>query len=338
MRFTLKKIHPSLRRGGGAAAIMVAVVFGAVLGGADARAQVPAMQGAQVPGYHRMMLGDFEVTALYDGSIPLGVELLKGADRDELARMIDYGFVPVSSQGVQTAVNAYLIHTGKNLVLVDAGAAACFGPALGAVSRHIEAAGYSAAQVDTVLLTHLHGDHACGIVAANGGPAFPNATVHVAEDEAAFWLNADIAAQAPQDAQPFFKMAQGAVAPYRAAGKLKRFKAGEHLMPGIESVPLQGHTPGHGGYLFASNGRQLLVWGDVIHSHAVQFARPDVSIEFDTDPQQAIASRRQVLADAVNKKYWIAGAHLPFPGIGHVRHAGERYEWIPAEYAPLPAN
>ncbi|NYT81513.1 MBL fold metallo-hydrolase [Alcaligenaceae bacterium] len=328
----------ALRRKGRLAAMILAAALGAVSGCPAAFAQVPAMQASQAPGYYRMMIGGFEVTALYDGSIPLGVDLLKGAGSEELARLIEHGFVPVSPNGVQTAVNAYLVHTGKNLILVDAGAATCLGPTLGAVSRNIEASGYSVAQVDAVLLTHLHGDHACGIVGPDGAPAFPNATLHVAEDEAAFWLNTEIAAQAPQDAQPFFKMAQAAVAPYRAAGKLKRFKTGERLMPGVEAVPLHGHTPGHGGYMFASDGQAMLIWGDVIHSHAVQFVRPDVSIEFDTDPQQAIASRRQVLADAVKQKYWIAGAHLPFPGIGHVRHAGERYEWIPAEYAPLPAN
>ena len=336
MRFLMNASFSAWRRSSGLAAAILAGELCA--GGSAAFAQAPAMQAAQAPGYYRMMLGGFEVTALYDGSIPLGVDLLKGASIEEIGRLLEQGFVPVSQQGVQTAVNAYLVHTGKHLILVDAGAASCFGPALGAVSRNIEAAGYSAAQVNAVLLTHLHGDHACGLVGANGGPAFPNATLHVAEDEAAFWLNTDIAAQAPQDAQPFFKMAQEAVAPYRAAGKLQRFKAGERLLPGVEAVPLRGHTPGHGGYLFSSGGQAMLVWGDVIHSHAVQFARPEVSIEFDTDPQQAVASRRQVLADAVKQKYWIAGAHLPFPGIGHVRHAGERYEWVPAEYGPLPSN
>jgi glyoxylase-like metal-dependent hydrolase (beta-lactamase superfamily II) len=336
MRSAMKTRFPTLfHKACLGAAILAAAFFAS---GHAAFAQVPSMQASQVPGYYRMMLGGFEVTAVYDGSIPLGIDLLKGAGSDEITRLLEHGFVPVSEQGIQTAVNAYLVHTGKNLILVDAGAASCFGPALGAVSRHIAAAGYEAAQVDAVLLTHLHGDHACGIVDKNGAPAFPNATLYVAEDEAAFWLNTDIATQAPPGARSFFKMAQEAVAPYRAAGKFKRFKGGEPLMAGVESVPLRGHTPGHGGYLFSDGGQSMLIWGDVIHSHAVQFARPDVSIEFDTDPQQAIASRRQVLADAVKRKYWVAGAHLPFPGIGHVRNAGELYEWVPAEYAPIPPN
>src|SRR3546814_13762720 len=78
-------------------------------------------------------------------------------------------------------------------------------------------------------------------------------------------------------------LAQASVAPYVASGKLKRFKAGDTVLPGVTSVPMHGHTPGHGGYLFSSGQQKLLVWGDVIHSHAVQFAQPEVSIEFDVD-------------------------------------------------------
>ncbi|MNC81841.1 hypothetical protein D3C75_1351030 [compost metagenome] len=75
-----------------------------------------------------------------------------------------------------------------------------------------------------------------------------------------------------------------------------------------------------------------------MHSHAVQFARPEVSIEFDVDSAQAIATRQRVFADAALDKLWVAGAHLPFPGIGHVRVEGEGYAWVPVEYGPLRSD
>ncbi len=302
------------------------------------QAAAPAMQTTQVPGYYRMMLGDIEVTALYDGAISLDAGLLKGIDSPDLQSLLARMFVPTSGNGVQTAVNGFLVNTGKNLILVDAGAAQCFGPTLGQIRANIQAAGYDAAQVDTVLLTHLHGDHACGIATQDGKPAFPNATVHVAKDEAGFWLNKETAAQAPKDAQPFFEAAQKSVAPYLATGKLKQFEAGDTVVPGVVSVPLPGHTPGHGGYQLASQGQQLLIWGDVIHSHSVQFMRPEVSIEFDVDQPMAVVSRKKILAQADAEKLWIAGAHLPFPGIGHVRKEGSGYRWIPTEYSPLPTR
>lgn len=328
---------PSFRHIALSAALIISSAWAAVLP-QIASADVPAQQNTQVPGYYRMMLGDLEVTALYDGYVPLSTTLLKGASDKDIQSLLARMFAPVTSNRVQTAVNAYLVNTGRNLILVDTGAGACFGPTLGTIGSSIQAAGYAMAQIDTVLLTHLHGDHACGLVAADGTAAFPNATIYAAKGEAGFWLDKDTAAKAPEASRAFFKMAQDAVAPYTTTGAFKTFGAGDTLVPGVTAVPLLGHTPGHGGYLFSSQGQELLVWGDVIHSHSVQFSRPEVSIEFDSDQKQAIASRKKVLARAAQEKLWIAGAHLPFPGIGHVRADKKAYTWVPAEYSPLPAK
>lgn len=319
-----------------AVVVAAAVANGGVPG--TASAQPPAQQATQAPGYFRMMLGKLEVTSLYDGQIALSPAILQGASANELEHLLARRFVPQSDSGVQTAINAFLVNTGSNLVLVDAGAAECFGPGMGQVVANIRAAGYEPEQVDTILLTHLHGDHVCGVATAQGEQAFPNATVYVSQDEADYWLDTGIAAQAPAEAQPFFKAAQGAVAPYVAADKLKKFKAGDTLVQGVVSVPLLGHTPGHGGYMFSSAEHRLLVWGDIVHSHAVQFSRPEVSIEFDSDPARAIATRKDIFARADAQKFWVAGAHLPFPGIGHVGASEQAYTWIPAEYGPIKAE
>jgi len=294
----------------------------------------PAKQTTQVPGYYRMAVGDFEVTALYDGYIVIDQKLLKGVKEKDVQSLLARMFVE-NTKGVQTAVNAYLVNTGDHLILVDTGAAKCFGPTLGAIGDNIRAAGYDTSQVDAVLLTHLHGDHACGLVAADGNAAFPNATVYVAKEEAGFWLSKDVMAMVPQDTQAFFKMAQDSVEPYERAEKLKQFSGGATIVPGVVAVPTPGHTPGHAGYLFSSAGQQLLVWGDIVHSHAIQFARPEVAIEYDTDSKQAIASRKKIFAEVAKQKLWVAGAHLPFPGIGHVRAEKKGYAWVPVEYAPL---
>jgi glyoxylase-like metal-dependent hydrolase (beta-lactamase superfamily II) len=91
-------------------------------------------------------------------------------------------------KGVQTSVNAFLVNTGKSLVLVDSGAASCFGSHLGSVLTNLKASGYQPEQVDTILLTHLHPDHVCGI-SKDGVANFPNATVYVSDDEANYWLD-----------------------------------------------------------------------------------------------------------------------------------------------------
>lgn len=297
----------------------------------------PPAQKTQVPGYYRYASGDFEVTALYDGFVDLGTPLLKGLRADQIQSLLARMFIE-NSKGVQTAVNAYLVHTGSHLVLVDAGSASCFGPTLGQVQENIRAAGYKPEDVDTVLLTHLHPDHLCGVLDKAGQPAFPNATLWAAQEDVDFWLNEKVAAAAPEGNKPFFQMAMNAAKPYQATGKFRSFKAGDALLPGVSVVSTHGHTPGHSSYLFSSGRQNLLVWGDIVHSHAVQFRHPEVSLEFDVDQKQAIATRKALFERATKAGWAIAGAHLPFPGLGHIRKESKGYAWVPVEFSPLRSD
>lgn len=296
-------------------------------------APAPAQQQTQAPGYYRMMVGGLEVTALYDGYVNLDTKLFNGISEPDMQKLLARMFTD-SKSGIQTAVNAFLVNTGSHLVLVDAGTAQCFGPTLGAIRDNLRAAGYQPEQVDTILLTHLHPDHACGIT-DQGKAAFPNATVYASKAEGDYWLNKETALKAPKDAQPMFKLAQDAVAPYAEQGKLKLYSPGEQLLPELEVIATPGHTPGHTSYLLSSGGQKLLLWGDIVHSHSLQFAKPEVAVDFDSNSKQAIATRQKVFADAAKNKLWIGGAHLPFPGLGHVRVEGKGYAWVPVEYAPV---
>ncbi len=106
---------------------------------------------------------------------------------------------------------------------------------------------------------------------------------------------------------------------------------------GVAALDSSGHTPGHTSYLFdGRRGQKLLAWGDIVHYHAVQFARPDASHEGDSDRARAIAARRGLMERTATEGWWLAGAHLPFPGLGHVRKEDEAYAWVPGEFAPLP--
>lgn len=288
----------------------------------------------QVPGFYRMMVGDLEVTALYDGQIEIDRKVLKNIQADAAQALLARMFLD-STLGMQTAVNGYLINTGKNLVLVDTGAAKCFSPDLGSLTRNIRAAGYKLAEVDTVLLTHLHPDHVCGLVQSNGKIAFPNAEVHVSKPEADFWLSEEVAARAPQEMQDFFKLSRASVAPYVAAGKFKTYTPGTTVVNGVVSESLFGHTPGHSGYLFTSKGQSLLVWGDIVHNYAIQLPNPEVAMEFDVDSKQAVTTRKNLLQRVANNKLWIAAAHLPFPGIGRIRTEQKGYSWVPVMYQPV---
>ena len=306
---------------------------------ASAPAITPARALQQVPGYYHQAIGTLRVTALFDGVVQLPRAQIQGLAPAAIDALLQRRYVPESPQGLQTAVNAYLVHVGGRRVLVDAGTADCFGPGLGQVVANLQAAGVSPAQVDDVLLTHAHPDHLCGVLGADGARAFPNATLWLDDTELRYWEGPEAEARTPKALRFVVGQARRALAPYQAAGRVRSFKPGDAGLPsGIQALASPGHTPGHTSYLIdGGDAQKLLVWGDVVHYHVVQFARPSASFEADVDRVRAIASRRQLLAQAARAGWWVAGAHLPFPGLGHVRVDGAAYAWVPAEFSPLPA-
>lgn len=284
----------------------------------------------QAPGFFRMAVGDHVVTALYDGYVSMPPKLLNGNQQQIetlMTRMFQNPEAPLDA-----SVNAFLVHTATNLVLIDAGTSDCFGPNMGRLMESIKSAGYKPEDVDTVLITHMHPDHFCGITSTEGKANFPNATVWAGKADADFWLDAKSTTRLPTEQHAFITMAQNAVAPYAAISRFKPLTGAEEIVPGIRVVPSAGHTPGHTAYLVSSGSANMLVWGDTAHFHAVQLPHPEVTIAFDVDQKNAFGSRQRLLDKAAQNGWLVATAHHPFPGIGHVRREGEGYEWVPVEY------
>ena len=230
-----------------------------------AQAEAPVAKG-QAPGWYRMALGSFQVTALSDGTVALPVDkLLTGLPAARIESLLAKSYLKAP---VETSVNGYLIHTGSKLVLIDAGAAGLFGPTLGKLVGNLKAAGYQPEQVDEIYITHMHPDHVGGLV-ADGKMVFPNAIVRADMREGGFWLAQENMDKAPADAKGFFQGAMASLNPYVAAGKLKPFDGETELMPGIRAIPARGHTPGHTIYAVESNGNKMVVWGDLMHVAAV---------------------------------------------------------------------
>src|SRR6267143_111258 len=248
----------------------------------------------QAPVFYRLKVGDLEVTALFDGTAAFDPHWMNGtkATMDGVAKALheDPHMLDVADTG-------FLVNTGKQLILVDAGAGTWWGgAALGRLAGNLRSAGYTPEEVNIVLITHLHSDHVGGLTTQDGKRVFPNASVYVAKAESDFWLSPEIAAKAPKDAQPFFQSAQATAAPYIKAGKWHTFSGSEPIVDGMRLVPLAGHTPGHTGYEFSSKGQKILFWGDIIHAQRVQLQHPEVTAIFDIDPTAAAATRHQVLS------------------------------------------
>lgn len=125
------------------------------------------------------------------------------------------------------------------------------------------------------------------------------------------------------------------MAPYFKTGRLETFEGSSELVPGIRAVPIAGHTAGHTGYLVESDGQSMLMWGDVVHLAAMQFADPSITIAYDGDPDEAATDRIAIFKDAAQKGYLVASSHLSFPGLGHVRTKGDAFEWVPVDYSVI---
>lgn len=284
----------------------------------------------QAPGYYRMTLGKLTVTAVSDGTVTIPLDqLLVPIDKETLQRrMAEDAMTPQA----ETSLNTFVIDDGKQRVLVDTGAGQLFGNNGGHLLENLRAAGYPADSINAVLLTHVHGDHSGG-VSQQGKPTFPNADVYVDKRDPDFWLNDANQSKVEESQRHTFKESADALNPLIAAGKLKTFSAPARLPLGIQAQAAYGHTPGSVTYRVESEGQTLVLWGDIIHAKAVQMPEPQVAIHFDVDRRQAISTRERILAQAAKEGFWVAAAHISFPGLGHVQREGNGYRWVPANYS-----
>lgn len=291
-------------------------------------------QQAQVAGFYQHQVGNTQITALLDGTNFMSPTLFQDISQNQVHEILKK-YHADQAKGVQTSINAFLVNTGNSLILVDSGTTDCFGAHLGSVLKNLKATGYQPEQVDTILLTHLHPDHSCG-VSKNGVANYPNATIYVSEDEANYWLDPKQVNKVPKKKQAGYvgtvEKIKAALAPYQASKQFKTFKLGDNIK-GFEVISTAGHTPGHFSYKLKTTDEDVVFIGDIVHSHTVQFDRPETAIDYDIDPKKAVQTRLKQFPVLAKSGVTVAAPHLPFPGIGHIYSAdGKSYQWIPVHF------
>lgn len=284
----------------------------------------PIIPQIQAPGFYHRQVGDIVVSTVSDGYLDGDVNVLTNITEEEARKILADNFRPAR----RTSVNCFLIFSGDRIALVDTGCGPYMSGTAGLLFDNLAAMNVSPEDIDTILLTHLHPDHAGGLsVIETGEKRFPNAEVVLHEKEFKHWHDAGEQSRA-QGIQPFFfGPAQQQLAPYKDDA-MRLFSSGE-VFPGVHAVECPGHTPGHCSFLIESGAEQVIIWGDTIHVQEIQIPHPNVGVAFDAEQKLAAATREKLFDRIASDQILTAGMHIHFPAFGRIKTDGKHFQIKP---------
>lgn len=298
-------------------AIALVIGLGGCTGAPEPSAGATLATSAQAhPDVHRFRIGQLEAIVLRDGDIRLpndGSIVAQGQPPAERDALLERAGLPTDA--LHLSIQSLLVRTGDRVILFDTGAGAVDFADGGRLPQSLRAAGIEPGQVSDILISHAHPDHIGGLLDTDGRSRFPNASVRLSAPE---W-------EALQSAADNADLAAA------IAAQVETFEPGAEVLPGVTSVPVDGHTPGHSAYRIVSGGERLLYLGDSAHHHVISVRRPGWTIAFDGDAPIAKASREALLARAADEALPIHSPHFPFPGLGRIERQGEDFVWVPRE-------
>jgi glyoxylase-like metal-dependent hydrolase (beta-lactamase superfamily II) len=298
----------------------------AVAGALPAQAAAPTI-GKQGPSIYRYRVGEFEITALYDGVWyrPIDEKFIRHADYADVQREMSDAFMP--AEKLATPFTTILVNTGKKLILLDTGTGGQIAATAGAFSQNLAAAGIDPKAIDTIVISHFHPDHINGIKTKDNALIFPNAEIMVPQAEWAFWTDDANMRAAPEGLKIAFHNVRRIFTDI--ANEVTRYEGGREVAPGVETVAAPGHTPGHTVFALQSGKDALMVLSDTTQ-HPALFARhPDWQPQFDIDGPAAVATRKKLLDRAAADRMLVTGYHFPFPACGHIVKRHDGYEHVP---------
>ncbi|MGI9406941.1 MAG: MBL fold metallo-hydrolase [Hyphomicrobiaceae bacterium] len=306
-----------------------AVIAGTGLSATNRALAKAPMLGAATAKFHRIKLGNFEITTISDGAVAVPkVHPIFGNNQspEAVASYMAENFLP--GDKMKIGFTPVIVNTGNEVILFDTGNGAVRRPNRGLLATSLAAAGFSPEQIDIVVVTHFHPDHIGGLI-EGGSPAFPNARYVTAETEYNFWSKQD-PADSNEKMAGRAKLVQAKVVPL--AEKMTFIKDGADVVTGITSIQTFGHTPGHMAYNIESGGKRLVLWADACNHYVASLQKPEWHVVFDMDKDAAVASRKKILGMVAADKVPATGYHMPFPALGYVEAQGDAFRWVPVSY------
>jgi glyoxylase-like metal-dependent hydrolase (beta-lactamase superfamily II) len=224
------------------------------------------------------------------------------------------------------ALNCLLVETPAGRVLVETGIGERISDKVRAMRRvegqpiapSLKAAGFDPGSVDVVAMSHLHFDHAGGLLLADGSRAFPRATIVAqrAEWEIALSDNSRIVASYDQ---PEIRLVRDWGAEAWADGE-------REILPGVTVIPTGGHSAGHQGVVIRGSGssaRTLAFFGDLCMRP--WSANPRWVTAFDDFPLDSVEVKGQLFARAADEGWLVALSHEPIQPVGRLLRDRDRF-------------
>ncbi len=261
-------------------------------------------------------IGAIEIIALTDGATQFGTELFPGTEEATINGILK----GAGTDTIDTNFNAFVVKSGSDVMLVDAGPRDLFGETCGFLGDALAEAGIANDDITHLFFTHLHPDHIAGALTQDGQAVFEKAQMIVSEADHKFWSSEVFTDETLQQWQG---LAQASLTAY--AGRTEQIKDGATLISGVTAVNLPGHTPGHMGFIANDGSDSFAHVGDIAHAQTLQFAEPDIGIAFDIDMDTARETRKKTLDMIATDGMKLSGGHMLQPNIGTLERAGRGY-------------
>ena len=298
------------------------------------------LAGKQIAGFYRYKVGDVEVTVVTDGAnrLPVTDAFVTNVKKEEVnAALVEAYMEPGVFVG---PYNPIVLNIGGKLTLVDTGTSeAAYIKSKGATGQlmtNLAAAGIDAKAIDTVLISHYHGDHINGLLRADSSLAFPNAEILVPANEHQYYMDEGNFSRAPKGRiTEVFENAHRVMKNAEVTKRLRTYAWDKECLPGVLAIGTPGHTPGHTSHVVSSGNSKVYVQADVTHAPFLFARHPGWHAYYDQDPVLAETTRRKVYDMLSSEKMLVQGFHYPFPSVAHVEKTASGYREIPMPWNPV---